>query len=720
MTARFLPAGRSMARLALALAATSPLCCSGPPLPMPGKASNFRNDAERNAGRWASGRDDQDEMGKQRGSRRNPGGPSNPCNCDDPKYIEQHFPTGFIGNPHATAICEIVEFSFGRCPPGSQVGTVEPLFGFASRSSTSSHTPRNLAHRVLGATGAGAGVHQPLGPDRERLRARRRKLARLPPASDSGAQVTLWGVPADEQDFGERFMSPLKGFGDLLHHPDLRGGRRNRRQRQRAAGALPRGSDHLRSAAGRQCDAPYYTHGIVQAGRPMANDDRLRAPDVQPQPHRRADDKQADCPAGVNIDLKVPQEQSPTTPSPSEIKETTITLPEGLLDQLQRGRRQGHMLGRRHHDRHPRSCDLPRILEDRHAQPRQLGAAGTDSGLDLPGRPEARRPLPDPARGERLRNPLQARRAPSSPTRRRAAGRQVRGPAAEPADRVQHALLRLRARPAGDTDPVRHLSGRKRIRAVGRRPAQPDLDSVTSRRQRARRRACPNGPRPFSPQFAGGDQQHHRRRSARSRSSSPAATGEQNLAASTRRAPRASAQPSRASPTAPRLRLAAHRGSATRGLAEIAAPTCPAVEPDRHVDGRRRRGQSSGLPAGRVYLAGPYKGAPAQHCRRDAGRLRSLRPRQRRRQGGDQCRSRDDPGDAAPTRCRRSSEAFPCGCGDPDQPQPARLHAQPDQLRPVRPRHDDRRRPKARSSTSDGPLPGRELLEPRLQAESRA
>jgi hypothetical protein len=38
----------------------------------------------------------------------------------------------------------------------------------------------------------------------------------------------------------------------------------------------------------------------------------------------------ADTPSGLDIDLTVPQTQSPTAPSPSEIKETTVTLPEGF------------------------------------------------------------------------------------------------------------------------------------------------------------------------------------------------------------------------------------------------------------------------------------------------------------------------------------------------------------------------------------------------------
>ena len=39
---------------------------------------------------------------------------------------------------------------------------------------------------------------------------------------------------------------------------------------------------------------------------------------------------ETDSPSGLEVDLSVPQELSPTTPSPSEIRANTVTLPEGL------------------------------------------------------------------------------------------------------------------------------------------------------------------------------------------------------------------------------------------------------------------------------------------------------------------------------------------------------------------------------------------------------
>ena len=47
-----------------------------------------------------------------------------PCQCNDPKNIDLSFPTGFIGNPHATPQCKAADFAREVCPADSQVGTI--------------------------------------------------------------------------------------------------------------------------------------------------------------------------------------------------------------------------------------------------------------------------------------------------------------------------------------------------------------------------------------------------------------------------------------------------------------------------------------------------------------------------------------------------------------------------------------------------------------------
>ena len=62
--------------------------------------------------------------------------------------------TGFIGNPHAAPTCEIVEFSFSRCPPSSQIGLAYPFGNLIPLYVPfyNVHTPsgRSIADRLLG------------------------------------------------------------------------------------------------------------------------------------------------------------------------------------------------------------------------------------------------------------------------------------------------------------------------------------------------------------------------------------------------------------------------------------------------------------------------------------------------------------------------------------------------------------------------------------------
>ena len=87
-------------------------------------------------------------------------------------------------------------------------------------------------------------------------------------------------------------------------------------------------------------------------------------------------------------------------------------------------------------------------------------------------------------------------------------------------------------------------------------------------------------------------------------------------------------------------------GSATPaypGLAEQADAGLPGREPGRHRRRRRRRRDPAALLPGKVYLAGPYKGAPLSLVVVAPRRLRPLRPRQRRGPGRGLASTRSPP-----------------------------------------------------------------------------
>jgi hypothetical protein len=52
----------------------------------------------------------------------------NSCVCHDAKDVTVHLPTGLIGNPHSTPQCTISQFVSSNCPPDSQLGVSEDAF----------------------------------------------------------------------------------------------------------------------------------------------------------------------------------------------------------------------------------------------------------------------------------------------------------------------------------------------------------------------------------------------------------------------------------------------------------------------------------------------------------------------------------------------------------------------------------------------------------------
>ena len=77
---------------------------------------------------------------------------------------------------------------------------------------------------------------------------------------------------------------------------------------------------------------------------------------------------QADAPTGMDIDVKVPQEQNPTRRRRRRSARDHDPA-SGLLDQSERRRRQDHVLGCRHADRHAQRGDLPGVLQGRVRSP---------------------------------------------------------------------------------------------------------------------------------------------------------------------------------------------------------------------------------------------------------------------------------------------------------------------------------------------------------------
>ncbi len=253
-----------------------------------------------------------------------------PCNCEDSRILDMHFPTGFIGNPHVVPACSLAEFSLHSCAPESQVGVVSVQN--AIREATFNLTPHPgeaglvgfyvpLANTVVFIT-----LHARTDSDYG-LDATSSAVYHILPLTQ--ITVHLWGVPADPSHDAARFPGgrpealedecetyPAGCFGPVKSNatpaPYL--------QNPTTCG-VPLTASHT---------IEYYTGLSVTADSawPATTgcDELTFNPSLAVTPTTTS----ADSVSGLDVALKVPQSQSPTAPSPSEIRSVKMTLPEGF------------------------------------------------------------------------------------------------------------------------------------------------------------------------------------------------------------------------------------------------------------------------------------------------------------------------------------------------------------------------------------------------------
>jgi hypothetical protein len=246
---------------------------------------------------------------------------------NDPRNIFVHLPTGFIGNPHATPICTPAEFSTDTCSPDSQIGLAIPTACLFPGACLTIPVPLyNIAPQpgqagllgfktILFDTPVYTVLSSRTGTDYG-LDASVFEVEHVLPIPEF-VQI-LWGVPADPIHNEHRYTkggglpietgaesnSPLTPF---LQNPTTCGV------------TLTSSIDMINYADETDhVDSPYpSTTGCDQLS---FNPSLAASPTTT----------QTDAPSGLEVDLKVPQFQSPTVPSPSEIKASTVNLPAGF------------------------------------------------------------------------------------------------------------------------------------------------------------------------------------------------------------------------------------------------------------------------------------------------------------------------------------------------------------------------------------------------------
>jgi len=258
----------------------------------------------------------------------NRGATFSPCNCEDIQILDTHFPTGFIGNPHAVPKCSLAEFATNSCPIDSQVGVLdlqnfvrvaifnmEPHVGEPGLVGFNVPLAQTAAFVVLhGRTGSDYGLDATSGP-----------IYHLLPFTE--LTVHLWGVPANPLHDTNRF--PAEAFEGIQCDPY-------------PGGCFPPVSAGAAEAPYLQnpttCGVPltasvdvrYYEGTVARAESPWPATTGCDQLSFDPSITALPTTKEADTASGLDVDLKVPQPQSASSPSPSQIRALTLTLPDGF------------------------------------------------------------------------------------------------------------------------------------------------------------------------------------------------------------------------------------------------------------------------------------------------------------------------------------------------------------------------------------------------------
>jgi len=250
------------------------------------------------------------------------------CFCNTVKDVHFEFPAGFIGNPHAMPECTAAQFTLNECPIDSQVGEAEP-YVILSDEGFAQVAPRPVYNLTPQPGQAGlVAFSAPVinFPVYTVLEART--------GSDYGLNASvkgilsylplqtfiqkMWGVPADPihdpkravyesgglYQYGSPSNSPEKPF---LSNPTS------------CVGPL---STTFTTVA--------YDRGVHHATYPWAATTGCDQLNFNPSQSALPTTESADSPSGLDVDLEVPQSDNPNTPSDSEIRGTVVRFPEGL------------------------------------------------------------------------------------------------------------------------------------------------------------------------------------------------------------------------------------------------------------------------------------------------------------------------------------------------------------------------------------------------------
>lgn len=547
---------------------------------------------------------------------------SEPCEseCLYGRTSAVHWPEGFIGNPHVAPKCTLTEFSIASCPSDSQIGYFNlhlgeqglfvPLYNMQTNPDqagllglTSPLIAFPVFLELSGRTESDYGLDAISTP-----------MVRLP---FNTFKLELWGVPASETNAPRRFATPMTGSGFCFEQPGKEG----------CPPGDPFGSETFAKATvppapflqnPTTCGVPltvtadieYYGGLVASKTIPWPETTSCNQASFNPSVTAKPTTAAADTPSGLDATLKVPQTQSPITPAPSELKSAKVTMPPGfsLNPNAADGKLACPDLLSAIGTRLPANCPefskigtlsldiaalpapLPGALylaEPKPGEPYRvlLTASGFATNVKLLGTAET-----NPVTGQVS---LTFKDLPQSPLQEFALHifGSERGLLATPSHcgtyKVESEFV-----PWNTTLAVRHTTN---LITVDQGPGGSP---------------CPNGPRPLSPALEAGVAD------STAGIHSPFTLvlrrndGEQNMTGASVSTPRGFSATIAGVPYCPEAALATLRSTSHSGRAEQAAPACPVASQIGTAVAGAGAGTHPLYVPGRVYLAGPYKGAP--------------------------------------------------------------------------------------------------------------
>jgi hypothetical protein len=585
--------------------------------------------------------------------------PLNPCGCQDPRDVAVHLPTGLIGNTHSTPQCDIAHFAAELCPVDSQLGITEAVV---------------LGNPGVG-NGIGATISfaSPVfnlvpPPDQPALFGFKASVVDTPifidigsrTNSDYGIDATVaginhalplrfsktvfWGVPASPAhdplrfEFGQRAEGGPFFGGEFLcdahgapsttdpatvqercpdpHFNSLRPSFGEH-------GPVPSSSPETPffqnpttcgvSSLQTSLDVLSYDGGETAAESPYPATTNCAQLSFNPSQSIAPTTAAADSPSGAEFRLTVPQFESPSVPSPSELRAAHVTLPAGfsLAPNVTNGKTTCS-------EAQAQTGPYATTAEGHCPEDSKIGTITVETPV-LPGPLPGAVYLGEPKPGNRFRMFLVF---DGFGVHVKLAGTITPDPLT---GQIHIDFQNLPQAPFETFD--MHIFGSERgsldtptqcgVYEVTNEwvPWDSALSPQVSRQfftidEGPNGAPCPNGPRPFHPRFQASSTANTAAAHTDFWLSLNREDGEQNLASLKLTTPPGFSATLKGVSYCPDAAIAAASLESHTGLAEQAAPSCPASSLVGELTAAAGPGPPPLYLPGRVYLAGPYKGAP--------------------------------------------------------------------------------------------------------------